>query len=186
MKQHYFVKVIKIPKEIFIYSLKKSVLIFYSSLEVKAIKFNGSVTFLKHFNLLVLLKKFHNTNKFYKSPLYKSYETLFKKLCKSIRQFFKKKLLLVGVGFKLSLVKKDTLSFLECKLGYSHSIFLKIPRTVTITIPKPNKIYLLSPNFLILSQLASLLKTLKAPDCYKGKGFKYDYEKLVLKKGKKI
>jgi len=182
----YFSKVIKIPKQISLYFFKNSILVFYNPLGFKTIKLKSSAVFLNEKNSLVLLKKFKNKSIFNKSVLNKTYESLIIKTYKSILNYYKKKLLLVGVGYKLMIIKTDNTVFLECKLGFSHSVYVNIPANVTIVVPKPSKIYILSQDYLAVSQLSALLKSLKSPDSYKGKGFRYDNEKLVLKVGKKI
>ena len=40
-------------------------------------------------------------------------------------------------------------------------------------------------NKVTVGNFANKIKCLKTPDCYKGKGFSYKYEEIILKKIKK-
>lgn len=100
---------------------------------------------------------------------------------------FIKKLKLVGVGFKCFILNISNKLLLQLKLGYSHSIFFKIPDNVKIYCLKVNsKIYLSGNFFSYISQLAATIRSLKLPEPYKGKGVLYDEEQIIFKEGKKL
>lgn len=97
-----------------------------------------------------------------------------------------KKLNLIGVGFRLSPFEISRSSFLHFKLGYSHSIFFRIPKNLKFVCIKANKFYIIGNSYLLVTQIAALIKSLKFPEPYKGKGILYTTEKILLKEGKKI
>jgi large subunit ribosomal protein L6 len=112
-----------------------------------------------------------------------SFFSLFSKGVKLLDKPYKKKLILKGLGFKASL--STDLHFLELKLGYSHSIKIKIPleylsvkidkSTLTIEGSDPVKV----------GNFTTHIRNLKYPDSYKGKGFWYKNEIITLKEVKK-
>ena len=94
-----------------------------------------------------------------------------------LNKLFVKKLVLKGLGLKVSLLNKHTLEF---KLGYSHLIKVILPININITIMK-NILILESSNAVLLGNEAFKIKKLRFPNMYKGKGICYKNEKLVLK-----
>jgi large subunit ribosomal protein L6 len=97
-----------------------------------------------------------------------------------------KKLKLIGVGFRVSYLKVLNSDLLCFKLGYSHAVYFKIPKTLNVFCLKSNKLFLLGNSFTFISQIAALIRSYKIPEPYKGKGILYMSEKITLKEGKKI
>lgn len=112
--------------------------------------------------------------------------SLLKQILLNISLFFCKKLKLVGVGFRVSLLKMFDMNLLHFKLGYSHQIYFRIPTTLKICCLKTNQIFIFGFSYLFVTQIASLLRSFKVPEPYKGKGILYTTEKITRKKGKKI
>ena len=109
------------------------------------------------------------------------FEKLIKIKIKGILQGFKYNLFLKGVGFKVSL-ELDSFVF---KLGYSHSILIKIPMNIKVICKKNNLITLNSIDFIKLTQFIFLIKSYKNPEPFKGKGILLKDEKIIRKEGKK-
>lgn len=94
---------------------------------------------------------------------------------------WEKKLEVVGTGFNVKMQGED----LVFKIGYSHPVvFKKVPR-VTFLVNGANKVTLKSIDKQLVGEVAYKVKILKKPDAYKGKGIKYEGEKLRIKPGKK-
>lgn len=102
---------------------------------------------------------------------------------KGINGFYRNKLILKGLGFKVGLFKRKSL--LVLKLGYSkpiqiafsaHKFKLKISKNV-ITVQ--------GQNFSEVGDLTRKISLLRVPDAYKGKGFWYKNELRTLKELKK-
>jgi len=106
---------------------------------------------------------------------------LMKSITKGLRNGFKIILELNGVGFKMT---KDN-NLMTFDLGFSHKVYYNIPNDLKIEIKKNKflKIFGIILNY--VTQTAFRIKSLKKPDVYKGKGFRYRKELLVLKQGKK-
>lgn len=99
-----------------------------------------------------------------------------------------KKLKLVGVGFKVlqKTLKNCNLEVIEFRLGYSHSIFFKVPKNVSIMCHKSNNIFIIGTSVDKVAQTASIIRNYKVPEVYKGKGILYQNEIITLKQGKKV
>ena len=95
---------------------------------------------------------------------------------------FRKSLKLVGIGYRVHLFK----NYLVLKVGYSHLIYIKIPKTIEVVCIKPTKIYMIGGEREEINLFAKLIKSYKKPEPYKGKGFLYENEKINLKEGKKL
>jgi len=91
---------------------------------------------------------------------------------------------LVGVGYKAD----NNGQILELSLGYSHHIYMELPKEVSIeTVTQRGKnplIKLASADKQLLGQVAAKIRSLRKPEPYKGKGIKFQGEELRKKAGK--
>jgi large subunit ribosomal protein L6 len=85
-----------------------------------------------------------------------------------LETIFKKKLVLKGLGFRMNVV--ENFEKIEFKLGFSHLIYITIPKTIKVKIKK-NKINVEGTNKVLVGTFINKILSLKIPDCYKGKGF---------------
>ena len=97
-----------------------------------------------------------------------------------------KKLKLIGVSYKVFDKTLTNLNLIEFKLGYSHSIFLKHYKDVSVICYKSNILFVQSNSYNKLSQVSAMIRNYKIPEVYKGKGILYQNETIKLKQGKKI
>ena len=97
-----------------------------------------------------------------------------------------KKLNLIGVGFRVSVLNVLDFNLLYFKLGYRHAIYFKVPKGLKVFCLKSNKLFIIGNSYLFVTQIAALIRSYKAPEPYKGKGILYASEKVVLKEGKKV
>lgn len=111
---------------------------------------------------------------------------LLKQMLLDILLFSCKKLKLVGVGFRVANIISFDIELLQFKLGFSHSIFFKIPKNLKVFCSKGNKFFIISNSYFFVTQIAALIRSFKMPEPYKGKGILYTREKISLKEGKKI
>ena len=98
-----------------------------------------------------------------------------------VSQGFKKRLNLVGIGYRAQVIGK----LLTLKLGLSHDVKYQIPDEIEIICLKPDQIILLGIKKDYLNRIASNIRSFKKPDPYKGKGILFENERLILKEGKK-
>ncbi len=93
---------------------------------------------------------------------------------------FTKKLILEGVGFK-SEVKGNSL---DLALGFSHPVKIEIPAGLTVSAEK-NNITVSGHDKELVGSFTAGVRSMKKPEPYKGKGFRYDTEVIRRKQGKK-
>jgi large subunit ribosomal protein L6 len=104
-----------------------------------------------------------------------------KSLIQGLVSPYKIRLQFVGRGYIAT--KKENI--ITLKLGYSHSITVKIPDTVKVTLIKANQLKLLSYNYEYLTQFAYKVRSFREPEPFKGKGIVCVGEKVRRKEGKK-
>lgn len=75
---------------------------------------------------------------------------------------------------------------MQFKLGFSHSIYYKIPEALKIVPVKSVFIYVFGNSYYNVTQAAATIRSYKSPEPYKGKGILYENEKISLKEGKKV
>jgi large subunit ribosomal protein L6 len=86
-----------------------------------------------------------------------------------------------GVGYRAAVQGKD----LVLQLGYSHDVHFPIPADIKIACEKPTAIAITGADRQRVGQVAAVIRSYRGPEPYKGKGIKYDYEKIRRKEGKK-
>src|SRR3989344_4738511 len=91
-----------------------------------------------------------------------------------------KRLILEGVGYRVEVRGKE----LVLTVGFSHPVVLPIPADVTAKVEK-NAITLESPDKEAVGQFAAVVRRVKPPEPYLGKGIRYDGEVIRRKQGKK-
>ncbi len=114
------------------------------------------------------------------TALWGTYASHIKNMIKGVNEHFKRELVLEGVGFK-SAVEGDTLVL---ALGFSHPVRVKIPSTLKVTAEK-NIIQVSGADKEEVGRFSAVLRSLKKPEPYKGKGFRYRDEVIRRKVGKK-
>ncbi len=101
-----------------------------------------------------------------------------------VTEGFSKEMTLFGVGFKMEIVK----NYLVLNLGFSHPIYFKIPESISIEVTKPvNNLSTLKVSGInkeLVGLISDKIRSLKKPEPYKGKGFKYKDEIIIRKAGK--
>lgn len=94
---------------------------------------------------------------------------------------FEKKLEIQGVGYKA----QGEGSNLTLNVGFSHSVVLKVPEGIMVAVEK-NIITISGINKEAVGQFAAIIRKVKPPEPYKGKGIRYLGEKVRRKVGKKV
>ena len=112
------------------------------------------------------------------------YRSLVNNMVVGVSEGYKTVQELVGVGYRANVQGQN----LELNLGYSHSIFFKIPEEIKVTAEaekgKAPKVILESYDKQLIGQVAAKIRSLRPPEPYKGKGVKYEGEQLRRKAGK--
>ena len=112
------------------------------------------------------------------------YRSLVSNMVKGVTEGYKKKLELVGVGFKASAQG----NLLDMALGYSHNIVFEIPKELTVVTSQEKgqnpMISFESIDKQLIGQVCAKIRSLRKPEPYKGKGVKFAGEVLRRKAGK--
>ncbi|QIX61083.1 50S ribosomal protein L6 [Hymenobacter lutimineralis] len=112
------------------------------------------------------------------------YRSLLNNAISGVSNGLEEKLELVGVGYKASMAGNT----LELALGYSHNIFLALPKEVTATaVTEKGKnpiVTLTSIDKQLLGQVAAKIRSLRKVEPYKGKGVRFVGEQIRRKAGK--
>lgn len=104
---------------------------------------------------------------------------LLNNMVNGVSQGFSKKLEINGVGYRVAAQGTD----LKLNLGFSHDVIYKIPAGVTAAVEQ-NTITVTGIDKQQVGQVAAEIRALKKPEPYKGKGIKYEGERIVRKSGK--
>jgi large subunit ribosomal protein L6 len=112
-----------------------------------------------------------------------TYLSLLRSLVFGVAKGYRRKLRLVGVGFK-AFVQGAYLMF---KIGFSHESKYLIPKDIKITCSKVKGIIIAVSGIerSRVNQVAVEIRRFRMPDIYKGKGIHYNKEAFKLKKGKR-
>ena len=112
--------------------------------------------------------------------LWGTYASHIKNMIEGVVRGHTKKLILEGIGFKSEVKGKD----LVFALGFSHPVTVPIPEGIKATAEK-NLITITGIDKEKVGEFAAKLRSLKKPEPYKGKGFRYEDEVIRRKQGKK-
>ena len=112
------------------------------------------------------------------------YRALIQNMVTGVSEGFSKTLELVGVGYRAS----NQGQILELSLGFTHSIFLQLPKEINLeTKTERNKnplIILSSADKQLLGQVCAKIRSFRMPEPYKGKGIRFEGEVVRRKSGK--
>jgi large subunit ribosomal protein L6 len=93
---------------------------------------------------------------------------------------FEKKLEIQGVGYQASIAGKA----IALQVGFANTIKLPIPANVTCKLPDATHIHLSSADKQAVGQFAAQIRQVRPPEPFKGKGIRYEGERVRRKAGK--
>jgi large subunit ribosomal protein L6 len=102
-------------------------------------------------------------------------------MVKGVAEGYKTVLEIEGVGFRAAVQGKD----LVLQIGFSHEVKYPAPEGITIKAEKPTVISVTGIDKQKVGQVAAEIRNLRKPEPYKGKGIRYQGEKVRRKEGKK-
>ena len=106
--------------------------------------------------------------------------TLIANMVTGVSEGFSKNLEIVGVGYRAALKGKD----IELQLGFSHPVLMVAEPGITFEVPAPTKITVSGIDKQRVGQVAADIRKWRKPEPYKGKGIRYEGEKVRRKLGK--
>ena len=93
---------------------------------------------------------------------------------------FEKRMQLVGTGYRTSLQGTD----LEILVGYSHPVRFPPPAGIEFTVPDATHIVVRGIDKELVGETAARIRKIRPPEPYKGKGIRYEDERIRRKAGK--
>lgn len=112
------------------------------------------------------------------------YRSLVNNMVTGVTTGYKKRQELVGVGYKAT----NEGNVLDLTLGFSHHIYFEVPKELTVKTEQDKGknpiITLEGTDKQLIGQVAAKIRSLRAPEPYKGKGIKFEGEVLRRKAGK--
>ncbi|MBS4007417.1 MAG: 50S ribosomal protein L6 [Clostridium sp.] len=106
--------------------------------------------------------------------------TLVANMVEGVTKGFSKTLELVGVGYRAT--KQGDAVVIN--IGYSHPVNIVPPAGIELEVPLPTKIVVKGIDKEAVGSLAANIRAVREPEPYKGKGIKYDTERIRRKVGK--
>ena len=94
---------------------------------------------------------------------------------------FRKQLEIVGVGYRAEAQGPDAI---RLALGFSHPVNVRAPEGIAFEVPVPTQIVVTGIDKEVVGQVAAEIRSIRKPEPYKGKGVRYQGERVLRKAGK--
>jgi len=105
----------------------------------------------------------------------------FRNMLKGVTEGYMRRLLIEGVGYRAAAKGKD----IVLSLGFSHDVNYIAPEGIEIKVTKPTEIEISGIDKQKVGQVAAEIRGHKPPEPYKGKGIRYEGQRVLRKEGKK-
>ena len=135
------------------------------------------IIFEKKENLLIV-NRTANAKNF--RAMHGLYRVLINNMIIGVTKGFTKKLEIIGTGYKAFVEGKK----LVLNIGYSYPYTYEIPEGLTITVESNTNIIIEGIDKQLVGQAAAVIRKMRPPEPYKGKGIKYVDEIIRKKAGK--
>ena len=106
--------------------------------------------------------------------------TLVANMVEGVSQGFTRKLEIVGVGYRAAVQGKK----LVVSAGYSHPVEMVPPEGVSFSVENNTTVFVSGADKEAVGNEAAKVRAIRPPEPYKGKGIKYEGEKILRKAGK--
>ncbi|MBP0977138.1 MAG: 50S ribosomal protein L6 [Oscillospiraceae bacterium] len=106
--------------------------------------------------------------------------TLISNMVNGVTNGYSKTLEIEGVGFRAAKQGKN----LVMNLGFSHQVIIPETDGITIDVPSANKVIINGIDKQAVGQFAAEVREKRPPEPYKGKGIRYEGERIIRKEGK--
>jgi large subunit ribosomal protein L6 len=101
-------------------------------------------------------------------------------MIRGVTQGYQKNLDIIGVGWQGKVQGKQ----LVLQVGFCHTVDLTIPEGVKCVLPNAQRIEVTGISKQAVGQFAAEVRASRKPEPYKGKGVRYEGERIVRKAGK--
>jgi large subunit ribosomal protein L6 len=106
--------------------------------------------------------------------------TLIANMVEGVTKGFSKNLEIQGVGYRAQMQGRK----LGLQLGFSHPVAFEPPQGIEIKVEGTNKIQISGADKQQVGQTAAQIRSIRPPEPYKGKGIRYEGERVRRKLGK--
>jgi large subunit ribosomal protein L6 len=107
--------------------------------------------------------------------------TLIANMVEGVTKGFEKRLEIQGVGYRATLKGANV----ELAVGYSHTVTIEPPAGITFEVPQPNQVIVKGSDKQAVGEIAAKIRKVRPPEPYKGKGIRYEGERVRRKVGKR-
>jgi len=107
--------------------------------------------------------------------------TLVNNMVVGVTDGFKKSLEIVGVGYRAEAQGPNAI---RLALGFSHPVNVKAPEGITFEVPVATQVVVSGIDKEVVGQVAANIRSIRKPEPYKGKGVRYQGERVLRKAGK--
>ncbi len=107
--------------------------------------------------------------------------SLLANMVEGVTNGYTKRLEIVGVGYQAQLKKANTVAL---QVGYANQVVLEAPPGVSVTVPDATHVVISGPDKQAVGQFAAVVRDVRRPEPYKGKGIRYEGEVVRRKAGK--
>lgn len=98
-----------------------------------------------------------------------------------VSEGYKKELEIVGVGYRFTVNGKK----INIAAGYSHPVELEVPEGLTVESPSNTELNVIGIDKCLVGEFSAVVRKVRPPEPYKGKGIRYKNEQIRRKEGKK-
>jgi large subunit ribosomal protein L6 len=106
--------------------------------------------------------------------------SLVQNMVEGVTKGFERKLEIVGVGWNA----KAQGNKVVLNIGFCHDVPIEMPEGVKVECPAPTQIVITGPDKQAVGQVAAVIRSVRPPEPYKGKGIRYEGEYVRRKAGK--
>jgi len=106
--------------------------------------------------------------------------TLVANMVEGVSQGYTRKLEIIGVGYRAAVQGKK----LVVSAGYSHQVEMVPPEGVTFAVDGNTTVLVSGADKEVVGNEAAKVRAIRPPEPYKGKGIKYEGERILRKAGK--
>jgi len=106
--------------------------------------------------------------------------TLVANMVEGVSLGYTRKLEIVGVGYRAAVQGKK----LVVSAGYSHQIEMVPPEGITFAVENNTNVFVSGADKELVGNEAAKVRAIRPPEPYKGKGIKYEGERILRKAGK--
>jgi large subunit ribosomal protein L6 len=107
--------------------------------------------------------------------------TLIANMVEGVTKGFEKRLEIQGVGYRATLKGANV----ELAVGYSHPVTIEPPAGITFEVPQPTQVIVKGSDKQAVGEIAAKIRKVRPPEPYKGKGIRYEGERIRRKVGKR-